>query len=93
MNKTELIDFIASSAEISKVAAGRALEAVLEGIISALSKGDMVSLVNFGTFSVRKREARNGRNPKTGETIKIEASKIPGFKAGTGFKKAIQKQK
>ena len=90
MNKAELIDFISSSADISKVSAGRALEALLEGVMSALSKGDMVSLMGFGTFSVRQREARMGRNPKTGEAIKISATKVPGFKAGTGLKKAVQ---
>lgn len=91
MNKAELIDFISSSADISKISASRALEAVLDGIISALSKGDIVSLMNFGTFSVREREARTGRNPKTGEAIKIKAKKVPGFKAGTGLKNAVQK--
>lgn len=90
MNKAELIDFVSSSIDVPKVSAGRALEAVLDGIMSALSKGDIVSLMNFGTFSVRKREARTGRNPKTGEAIKIKATKVPGFKAGAGLKKAVQ---
>lgn len=90
MNKSELIDFISSSADISKASAGRALEAFLEAVSSALSKGEMVSLMGFGTFSARERKARDGRNPKTGETIKIKASRVPGFKAGTGLKKAVQ---
>lgn len=90
MNKSDLIDFIADNAELSKVSASRALEAVLTGISSALSKGDIVTLVGFGTFSVRKRAAHVGRNPKTGEMIHIKAAKIPGFKAGTILKKATQ---
>jgi DNA-binding protein HU-beta len=91
MNKAELIDFVSSSADLSKASAARALEAVLDGIISALANDDIVSLMNFGTFSVRSRKARTGRNPKTGEAIKIKATKVAGFKAGTGLKKAVQK--
>lgn len=89
MNKSELVDAIASSADISKAAAGRALDATVESIKKALKKGDTVSLVGFGTFKVGKRAARNGRNPRTGATIKIKAAKIPKFTAGKGLKDAV----
>lgn len=89
MNKAELIDAIADSAELSKASASRALDSVIESITKALKKGDTVTLVGFGTFSVRKRAARIGRNPRTGESIKIKASKVPGFKAGKALKDAI----
>ena len=82
MNKSELIDQIAKSAELSKAAAGRALDAAVGAVKSALKKGDMVTLVGFGTFSVSKRAARNGRNPQTGQIIKIKAKKVARFKAG-----------
>lgn len=90
MNKAELIDAVAVNADLSKAAAGRALDAALEAITKALKKKDTVTLVGFGTFSVRKRSARIGRNPKTGEEIKIKASKVPGFKAGKALKDAIK---
>ena len=90
MNKAELIDTVAANADLSKAAAGRALDAALEAITKALKKKDTVTLVGFGTFSVRKRSARMGRNPKTGEEIKIKASKVPGFKAGKALKDAIK---
>ena len=90
MNKAELIDAVAVNADLSKAAAGRALDAALEAITKALKKKDTVTLVGFGTFSVRKRSARIGRNPKTGEEIKIRASKVPGFKAGKTLKAAIK---
>ena len=90
MNKAELIDAVAADADLSKAAAGRALDAVLEAITKALKKKDTVTLVGFGTFSVRKRSARIGRKPKTGEEIKIKASKVPGFKAGKALKDAIK---
>lgn len=90
MNKAELIDTVAAKADLSKAAAGRALDATLEAITKALKKKDTVTLVGFGTFSVRKRSARIGRNPKTGEEIKIRASKVPGFKAGKTLKDAIK---
>ena len=90
MNKAELIDTVAAKADLSKAAAGRALDAALEAITKALKKKDTVTLVGFGTFSVRKRSARIGRNPKTGEEIKIRASKVPGFKAGKTLKDAIK---
>ena len=90
MNKAELIDAVADNADLSKAAAGRALDATLEAITKALKKKDTVTLVGFGTFSVRKRSARIGRNPKTGEEIKIKASRVPGFKAGKALKDAIK---
>jgi len=90
MNKSELVDAIAEHADISKADAGRALEGMITAVTKALKKGDTVSLVGFGTFSVKKRAARTGRNPATGETIKIKASKNPAFKAGKGFKDAIK---
>lgn len=89
MNKSDLVDAIAKSADMSKAAAGRALDATVESIKKALKKGDTVSLVGFGTFKVGKRAARNGRNPRTGETIKIKAAKVPKFSAGKGLKDAV----
>ncbi|MEM7055049.1 MAG: HU family DNA-binding protein [Pseudomonadota bacterium] len=90
MNKSELIDAMAANAGLTKADAGRALEAFIETVSKTLKKGDTVSLIGFGTFSVKKRAARTGRNPSTGETIKIKASKTPSFKAGKGFKDAIK---
>lgn len=89
MNKTELIEAIAASADISKAAAGRALDAVVDGITDSLKKGDQVVLVGFGTFSVKERAARTGRNPQTGAEIQIAAAKVPGFKAGKALKDAV----
>lgn len=89
MNKAELIDAIAESADLSKASAARSLDAALDAITKALKRGDSITLVGFGTFSVRKRAARMGRNPRTGETIKIKASKVPGFKSGKALKAAI----
>ena len=89
MNKSELIDAIAASADISKADAGRALDSTLEAVTGALKKGDSVSLVGFGTFGVRRREARDGRNPQTGQTSKIAAANVPGFKAGKALKDAV----
>ncbi|MEL1264958.1 HU family DNA-binding protein [Pseudoxanthomonas putridarboris] len=89
MNKTELIDAVADEAEMSKAEAGRAVDAVISSITKTLKKGDTVTLVGFGTFQVRKRAARTGRNPKTGDTIKINASKNPAFKAGKALKDAV----
>ena len=88
-NKSELIDIVAAKADISKSTAGDALEAVLEGITGALKKGDSVTFVGFGTFSVSARAARDGRNPRTGETIKIAASNLAKFKAGKALKDAL----
>ncbi len=89
MNKSELVDAIASSADISKAAAGRALDAVTEAITQSLQKGDQVALVGFGTFLVKDRAARTGRNPQTGAPIDIPAAKIPSFKAGKALKDAV----
>lgn len=89
MNKSELIDQIAQSADISKAAAGRALDATVAAIKASLKKGGSVSLVGFGTFYVGKRAARNGRNPQTGAMLKIKAAKIPKFRAGKGLKDAV----
>jgi len=89
VNKSELIDAIADSADISKAAAGRALDAAVEAVKKALKKNDMVTLVGFGSFYVGKRAARTGRNPRTGAAIKIKAAKVPKFRAGKGLKDAI----
>ncbi|MCS6787053.1 MAG: HU family DNA-binding protein [Thiobacillaceae bacterium] len=89
MNKSELIDAIASSADISKAAAGRALDAAMEAVKKALKKGDMVTLVGFGTFYVGKRAARTGRNPRTGAAIKIKAAKVPKFRPGKALKDSV----
>ncbi len=93
MNKAELIDQIAKDAGITKVQAGEALEAFTGAVVSTLKKGDKVTLVGFGTFSVAQRAARNGRNPQTGEVIKIKASKAPKFKAGKEFSEKIASAK
>lgn len=89
MNKSELIEAVAKSADLSKADAGRAVDAFVDATTKALKKGDQVSLVGFGTFSVRERAAREGRNPRTGETIHIPASKSPAFKAGKALKDAV----
>lgn len=89
MNKSELIDAIASSADLSKDVAGKALNAVIESITGALKSGDSVSLVGFGTFAVTERPARTGRNPQTGAAMEIAAAKKPGFKPGKGLKDAV----
>ncbi len=93
MNKAELIDQIAKDAGITKVQAGEALEAFTNAVVSTLKKGDKVTLVGFGTFSVAQRAARNGRNPQTGEVIKIKASKTPKFKAGKDFSEKVANAK
>ncbi|MDY7026049.1 MAG: HU family DNA-binding protein [Pseudomonadota bacterium] len=89
MNKSELIDSIATKADLTKADAGRALDAVLDTVKEALVKGDSVTLIGFGTFAVKERSARTGRNPQTGKEIQIPASKVPGFKAGKGLKDAV----
>ena len=89
MNKAELVDSIAASADIPKAAAGRALDAMIEAVEGALKKGDSVALVGFGTFSVKARAARTGRNPQTGQPIQIAAANIPSFKAGKALKDAV----
>lgn len=91
MNKSELIDAIAEGADISKASAGRALDSLLETVTSELKKGHPVSLVGFGTFSVKPRSARTGRNPQTGEEIQIAASNVPSFKPGKALKDAVNR--
>ncbi|HKX94129.1 MAG TPA: HU family DNA-binding protein [Methylibium sp.] len=89
MNKTELIEHIAKQADISKAAASRALEAVIGGVRTTLKKGGSVSIVGFGTFAVTKRAGRTGRNPRTGESIKIKSAKVPKFRPGKALKDAL----
>ena len=89
MNKSDFVAAVAEATELTKADAGRAVDAFIETVTKALKKGETVTLVGFGTFSVRKRAARQGRNPQTGETIKIKASKSPAFKAGKGLKDAL----
>ncbi|MCJ8146476.1 MULTISPECIES: HU family DNA-binding protein [Acinetobacter] len=89
MNKSELIDAIAQKGGLTKVDAGKALDATIESISAALKAGDTVTLVGFGSFSVKERAARTGRNPKTGAELKIPASKVPSFKAGKGLKDSV----
>lgn len=89
MNKTELIEHIAKSADVSKAAATRALDALIGAVRTTLKKNGSVTLVGFGTFSVGKRAARTGRNPRTGEAIKIKAAKVPKFKPGKALKDAV----
>jgi DNA-binding protein HU-beta len=93
MNKSELIDVAATEADISKAAAGKALDAILAAVVKAVSKGDTVTLVGFGTFKSSKRAARTGRNPQTGAELKIAASTVPRFTAGAGFKSAVAGKK
>ena len=93
MNKAELIEQIASEAGITKTQANNAMDSFTGAIVSALQKGDRVTLVGFGTFSVSERAARNGRNPQTKEVIKIKATKVPKFKAGKDFSTAIKTSK
>jgi DNA-binding protein HU-beta len=89
VNKQQLIENIAASADITKAAAGRALDSMIDSITDSLKNGDSVVLVGFGTFSVRDRAARMGRNPQTGEEIHIQAAKVPAFKAGKALKGAV----
>jgi DNA-binding protein HU-beta len=89
MNKAELIDAVASASNLSKADASRAVDAIVDTVSKALKKGQQVSVVGFGTFSVKHRAARSGRNPRTGETIQIAASNVPGFKAGKALKDAV----
>jgi DNA-binding protein HU-beta len=90
VNKSELIDAIAASADIPKAAASRALDAMIDSIGTALKEGDQVALVGFGTFQVKERAERTGRNPQTGEPIQIKAARVPGFKPGKALKDAVQ---
>ena len=89
MNKSELIDAVASAADLSKADASRAVDGGIGAVTQALKSGDQVTVVGFGTFLVRQREARAGRNPRTGETIQIKASNNPSFKAGKALKDAV----
>ncbi|ABA58244.1 Histone-like DNA-binding protein [Nitrosococcus oceani ATCC 19707] len=89
MNKSELIESVADAGNLTKAAAARAVDSVIEAVTDALRRGDQVTIVGFGTFSVRDRAARTGRNPQTGEEIKIKASKMPSFKAGKALKDAV----
>ena len=89
MNKAELIDAVADDSDLTKASAARALDSAIENITNALRGGDSVTLVGFGTFTVRQREARMGRNPRTGEAIQIKGSRVPGFKAGKALKDAL----
>ena len=91
MNKTELIAAVAEKAELSKKDADAAVAAVLDAVTAALADGDKVQLIGFGTFEVRERAERQGRNPKTGEAMTIAASKVPAFKAGNALKNAVAK--
>jgi len=89
VNKSELIDAVAAGADISKASAGRAIDSMVDAITESLRQGNPVALVGFGTFSVKDRAARQGRNPQTGATIQIPAARVPGFKAGKGLKDAV----
>ncbi len=89
MNKSEVVDAIVDKADISKAAAGRALDAALGAIRASLEEGESVSLVGFGTFLVRNRPARTGRNPRTGEDVQIPAARVPAFKPGKALKEAL----
>lgn len=91
MNKAELIDAIAQKSGLTKVDAGRALDATMAAITETLGKGDNITLVGFGTFSVKERAERTGFNPKTKEPLKIAAAKVPSFKAGKNLKDAVAK--
>lgn len=90
MNKTELVAAVAAKAELSKKDAGAAVNAVFDSVKDALAEGDKVSLIGFGTFSVKTRAARTGLNPRTKETIEIPESKVPAFKAGSALKDAVK---
>ena len=90
MNKAELIEIAAKEADISKAAAGKALDAMVASVVKAVSKGDSVTLVGFGSFYVGRRTARAGRNPRTGDTIRIQAAKVPKFRAGKALKDELK---
>ena len=93
MNKSELIEVVAKEADISKAAAGKAVDGMMAAVVKAVSKGDSVTLVGFGTFKSAKRAARVGKNPKTGAVLKIAATTVPKFSAGSGFKLAVSGKK
>jgi DNA-binding protein HU-beta len=90
MTKVQLIDVVSKNAKISKAAAAKAVDAIFSGISKSLKKGEKVTLVGFGTFSISKRKARRGRNPQTGSEIKIPAAHVPKFTAGKALKKAVK---
>jgi DNA-binding protein HU-beta len=92
MNRAELIELIAEKAELTKAVAAKSLDALLDGVSSSLKQGDPVVIVNFGTFVVKQRAAREGRNPQTGQKINIKAAKIVGFKAGKALKEAVKQK-
>jgi len=89
MNKSEFVDAVAEKASLSKADAAKAVDSVMEVVTDTLKGGDQVTLIGFGTFLNRRREARDGRNPRTGETIKIAAANVPAFKAGKALKDAV----
>jgi DNA-binding protein HU-beta len=93
MNKSELIEVVAKQADISKAAAGKALDGLMAAIVKTVAKGDSVTLVGFGSFKSAKRAARVGKNPKTGAVLKIAATTVPKFSAGSGFKTAVAGKK
>lgn len=93
MNKTELVEALAKKTDMSKASAGRALDALVDIIIKTVAKKQDVQLIGFGTFKATKRAARTGKNPRTGEPLKIAAATVPSFKAGAGFKAAVNKKK
>lgn len=93
MNKSELIEATAKAADISKAAAERAVSSIIDAVVKTVAKGDTVTLVGFGTFKSAKRAARTGKNPKTGAALKIPATTVPKFSAGTGFKLAVAGKK
>ena len=93
MNKSELIDALAAKTDTTKAAAGQAIEALIDIITAEVAKGEDVTLIGFGTFKASQREARTGRNPKTGEALTIAATTVPTFKAGAGFKAAVAHKK
>jgi DNA-binding protein HU-beta len=90
MTKLDLIEMVASDAKITKAAAGKAVDSFVDGVKKSLKKGEKVTLIGFGTFSVTRRKARKGRNPQTGAEIKIAATKAPKFTAGAALKKAVK---
>lgn len=92
MNKSELIDTLAEQADVSKAAAGRMLEALVDTITAQVAKGEDVTLIGFGTFKATARAARTGKNPKTGEVLQIDATTVPSFKPGSAFKAAVAKK-
>lgn len=93
MNKTELVEVAAKDADLSKAAAGKVVDAIIAAVVKAVAKGDNVTLVGFGTFKSSKRAARVGKNPRTGEALKIAAATVPKFSAGAGFKAAVAGKK